>query len=97
MELQAGAERDGGAIVLENRAPENVAHLLLHAAAVTVGPQTQPRLHILFEIADHELSHGRLLSRRHDIMTGCVGATNDNGEPSGSPFFVRTVAAGYSR
>jgi hypothetical protein len=54
-----GAEPSGGNVLLINSAAQDIADLLLHAAAVTLGAPLQLGLYRILKIADDELSHDR--------------------------------------
>jgi len=68
----ARAERLGH-VVLGRGGAQDVAHFLLHAAAVPGGTLAQALLHLVVQVAHHELSHCRLRTHHVDSMISDSG------------------------
>ena len=55
------AESRGWFVIPAYRAAQDVTDFFFHAPAITVGPPLQAGLYGVFDIADHELGHRKLL------------------------------------
>ena len=75
--LQTAAQRRRRSRLATHRIAQDVANLLLHAAAVAAGASLQQGFDVFFKIPDDQLGHERLPFRYHDIV--CEGVLARSG------------------
>jgi hypothetical protein len=69
---KARAERRRDATLVPHRVAEDLTDFLFSAAAMTARAALKLDLHVIIEVSDQELSHGRMISRMKGKMQATI-------------------------